>query len=208
VRRFGKWVLIGLVVAAAAFGALVLIAEDVVEDETSDRPDPDLERTETATTTGSDVSPTSAGELPEDDAAAVEDTVRAYVAAINRGHGIEVCRLVDPISIRSSELPSPGGGCARAVEASLGHRRPGGTPAWERTTIQKVTAVSVGEGEARVTATVTHDFADRKYVSVEEDVIYLREDDGKWVIAKPSGTFYRAIGYPEPPLEALKPPGG
>jgi hypothetical protein len=206
VRRFGKWVLIGLVVAAAAFGVLVVIAEDVVEDETTDRLDPDQERAEEATSPGRESTPTSAAELPEDDAAAVEKAVNAYISAINRGHGVEICRLVDPTSIRSSELPSPGGGCARTVEASIGHRRPGGTPAWERTTIQEVTAVSVGEDQARVTATVTHDFADRKYVSVEEDVIYLRKSGERWVIAKPSGTFYRAIGYPEPPLRSLTPP--
>ena len=58
-----------------------------------------------------------------------------------------------------------------------------------------------------MTATVTHDFSDRDYVSVEEDVIYLDGVGERWLLAKPSGTFYRAVGYPEPPLRALTPPG-
>ena len=57
-------------------------------------------------------------------------------------------------------------------------------------------------------ATVTHHFSDRKYVSVEDDVIYLQRVGGRWLLAKPSATLYRAVGYPEPPLDALTPPPG
>ena len=70
-----------------------------------------------------------------------------------------------------------------------------------------MTAVSVGPERARVTATVMHRFSDRGYRSVEEDVIYLDRIGGRWLLAKPSGTLYRAVGYPEPPLRALTPPG-
>jgi hypothetical protein len=59
-----------------------------------------------------------------------------------------------------------------------------------------------------VSATVTHHFSDRKYVSVEDDVIHLERVGGHWLLAKPSGTLYRAVGYPEPPLRAFSPPAG
>ena len=52
-----------------------------------------------------------------------------------------------------------------------------------------------------------HRFSDRSYRSIEEDVIYLDRVGGRWLLAKPSGTLYRAVGYPEPPLRALTPPG-
>lgn len=146
------------------------------------------------------------GGLSESDTEAVTATVNSYVEALNRGRGDLVCALIAPDAVDLNELPKEEGSCGASVDASIGHRRPGGTPAWKRTTIREVTAVSVGEDQARVTATVTHDFADRKYVSIEEDVIYLERSGEKWLIAKPSGTFYRAIGYPEPPLRALTPP--
>ncbi len=72
--------------------------------------------------------------------------------------------------------------------------------------IRELNEVSVDADRARVTATVNHDFSDRDYVSIEEDVIYLDRAGSEWLLAKPSGTFYRAVGYPEPPLRALTPP--
>jgi hypothetical protein len=146
------------------------------------------------------------GDLPADDEAEVTAAVDAYIAALNSGDGAAVCAAIVPEGIRLGELPRRKGSCPASVSASIGFRGPGGTPAWRRTKVAEVTAVSVGEGTARVTATVTHDFADRKYNSIEEDVIYLGRHGDAWLIAKPSGTFYRAIGYPEPPLRALTPP--
>ena len=67
---------------------------------------------------------------------------------------------------------------------------------------------ALGDERARITATVTHRFSDRKYVSVEDDVIYLEKTGGTWLLAKPSATFYRAVGYAEPPLRAFAPPPG
>jgi hypothetical protein len=107
-----------------------------------------------------------------------------------------------------SELPVDRGGCAGSLGASIGTKPKGGAPAWERTKALELTAVAVGEDRARVTATVTHRFSDRKYVSVEEDVIYLDRVGGEWLLAKPSATLYRAVGYPEPPLRAFSPPPG
>ena len=94
------------------------------------------------------------------------------------------------------------------IAASLGYSRPGGTPVWKQTTIKELKEVSVGPDRARVTASVVHQFADRQYPSVEDDVIYLDRFGDAWLLAKPSGTLYRAVGYPEPPLRALTPPPG
>jgi hypothetical protein len=43
---------------------------------------------------------------------------------------------------------------------------------------------------------------------VEEDVIYLQRVGGRWLLAKPSATLYRAVGYAQPPLRAFSPPAG
>jgi hypothetical protein len=146
-------------------------------------------------------------ELPDDDEAEVTQVVRDYIGGLNRHDGAAVCALLRPGAIRQVDLPEERGGCARSLDASIGHRRPGGQPAWKRTEIFEVTAVSVGDDEARVTASVTHRFSDRKYTSIEEDVVYLdRGAGGRWLLAKPSITLYRAVGYPEPPLRALSPP--
>ena len=146
------------------------------------------------------------GSLPAEDKAAVSATVRAYVDALNAGSGEAVCALLAPGAVKVEELPKRKGGCAASLDASIGSRPRGGAPAWKRTTIAELKAVSVGDDTARVTATVTHDFSDRSYTSIEEDVIYLRRSGESWLIAKPSGSFYRAVGYPEPPLRALTPP--
>ncbi len=146
------------------------------------------------------------GELPGIDEEVVTQTVRLYIDALDRHDAGLVCELLAPGALRLSELPVRRGGCAGSLAASIGHRRAGGTPAWRRTTIAEIRAVSVEGVGARVTATVVHRFADRKYTSVEDDVIYLRPTGERWLLAKASGTLYRAIGYPEPPLRAFTPP--
>jgi hypothetical protein len=150
--------------------------------------------------------PAAGGDLSEDDRAAVEAAFRAYVAAVNASDGEAVCDLLAPGALAQIELPRPQPDCGPALSASIGHRRGGGTPVWQRTRIHEVTAVSVDQDRARVTATVTHVFSDRPEPSVEEDVTYLDRSDGEWLIAKASPTLYRAVGYPEPPLRALTPP--
>jgi hypothetical protein len=146
------------------------------------------------------------GELAGIDEEVVTQTVRSYIDALDRHDARLVCELLEPGALRLSELPVRRGGCASSLAASIGHRRPGGTPAWKRTTIAEIRAVSVEGVGARVTATVVHRFADRKYTSVEDDVIYLRPAGERWLLAKPSATLYRAVGYPEPPLSAFTPP--
>jgi hypothetical protein len=147
-----------------------------------------------------------ASSLPDDDHARVVAAVRAYVAAINADDGAAVCELLTPQALDGAGLPVERGTCEDSVAASIGHRSGGGTPVWTRTRLHQLTAVSVDDDRARVTATVTHDFAGRDQPSIEEDVIYLDRSGGDWLIVKPSASFYRAIGYPEPPLRALTPP--
>jgi hypothetical protein len=43
---------------------------------------------------------------------------------------------------------------------------------------------------------------------VADAVLHLERLAGRWVLAKPSGTLYRAVGYATPPLSAFRPPPG
>lgn len=147
------------------------------------------------------------GELSPSARAQVSAAVNAYIAALDAHDAAALCTMFEPGVLRLGELPRSRGGCVRALRASIGFRRPGGVPHWKNTRITELKEVSVGERRARVTATVTHTFADRNYTSIEDDVIYLDMVGGRWLLAKPSGTLYRAVGYPEPPLRALTPPG-
>jgi len=132
--------------------------------------------------------------------------VRGYIEALDRRDAEAVCALFEPGAFPISELPRRRGDCPASLAASIGYARPGGTPVWKRTTLEELNEVSVGPERARVTATVTHRFADRRFPSVEDDVIYLDRAGDRWLLAKPSGTLYRAVGYPEPPLRSLTPP--
>jgi hypothetical protein len=149
----------------------------------------------------------STGSLSGADEEAVSRSVRIYVDALDRHDATRVCSLLVPGVLDLRQLPVRRGGCERSLRASIGRRPAGGGPAWRKTEIHAMKAVSVEGGGARVTATVTHHFSDRKYVSVEDDVIYLKKVGERWLLAKPSGTFYRAVGYAEPPLSAFAPPG-
>jgi hypothetical protein len=150
--------------------------------------------------------PEQIGDLSSGDQAAVETAVHRYIGALDRHDGAAVCAAFEPGALHLAELPVRQGSCAPSLDASIGTRPKSGAPAWRRTVIRSLTDVSVGPKRARVTATVTHDFSDRNYVSLEEDVIYLDRLADRWLLAKPSGSFYRAVGYPEPPLRALTPP--
>jgi hypothetical protein len=136
--------------------------------------------------------PESTGDLEGTDRAAAEAAVRSYIAALDERNVARVCALI----VR--------GGCG----AKIGLHPADGGPAWLRTQIVEMKPEALGDSRARVTTTVTHRFSDRKYVSVEDDVIYLERLGGHWLIAKPSATFYRAVGYAQPPLRAFAPPPG
>jgi hypothetical protein len=153
--------------------------------------------------------PSATGELPDPDSAAVTAVVRNYIAALDRHEAARVCALIVKGGVDLSDLPKRRGGCRSSLRASIGVRPRGGGPAWRRTEVVEVKPEALGDNDrARVTTTVTHHFADRTYVSVEDDVIYLERIGGRWLLAKPSGTFYRAVGYAEPPLTSLSPPSG
>jgi hypothetical protein len=152
--------------------------------------------------------PSATGELPGPDNAAVTAVVRDYIAALDRHEAARVCALIVKGGVDLNDLPKRRGGCRSSLRDSIGVRPAGGGPAWRRTEVVEVKPEALGDDRARVTTTVTHHFADRTYVSVEDDVIYLERTGGRWLLAKPSGTFYRAVGYAQPPLRAFAPPAG
>jgi hypothetical protein len=152
--------------------------------------------------------PASTGELSGGDRAAAVATVSDYIKALDRHDAARVCALFVPGALDLSQLPKRSGGCRPSLSASIGTRPRGGGPAWRKTTLVEAKPEDLGDGRARVSATVTHHFSDRKYVSVEDDVIYLQRVGGRWLIAKPSATLYRAVGYESPPLGAFTPPPG
>jgi hypothetical protein len=141
-----------------------------------------------------------------DEERAARRAVREYVEAIDARDGARVCAVLAPGAIQSFQLPREQGGCAASLGASIGYRDPRGFPVFAKARLDSIGDVTVGAGEARVTATVVTEFADRDQPSIEEDLIYLVELRGEWLIAKPSSTLYRAVGKPEVPPEAIAPP--
>ncbi len=152
--------------------------------------------------------PRATGDLEGTDRAAATATVRSYVAALDDRDAGRVCALFAPGTVPLGELPRRRHGCRASLRASIGARPAAGGPAWQRTEIVEVKPEAIGADRARLTTTVTHHFSDRKYVSVEDDVIYLERVGGRWLLAQPSATFYRAVGYAQPPLRAFSPPAG
>ena len=152
--------------------------------------------------------PSTTGELPDPEGAAVSAVVREYVAALDRHEAARVCALIATGGLDLRDLPSRRAGCRSSLRASIGVRPAGGGPAWRRTGVVEVKPEALGDERARATTTVTHRFTDRTYVSVEDDVIYLERVGGRWLLAKPSATLYRAVGYAQPPLRAFGPPTG
>jgi hypothetical protein len=152
--------------------------------------------------------PSSTGDLADADRSAVTAVVRDYIAALDGHDAATLCTLIAPGGLPLSDLPRRRGGCHPSLAASIGSRPADGGPAWLRTRLVEVKPEALGDGRARVTATVTHRFSDRKYVSVEDDVIYLERVGDRWLLAKPSATLYRAVGYAQPPLRAFAPPAG
>jgi hypothetical protein len=138
--------------------------------------------------------PSASGELPATDRSAVGATVSTYIQALDRHDADRVCALI--------------ANCHGSLPGTIGTRPKNGGPAWRRSVIASTKVERLSDTRARVSATVVHHFSDRKYVSVEDDVIYLERLGGRWRLAKPSGTLYRAVGYPQPPLRAFAPPPG
>ena len=135
----------------------------------------------------------------------VANTVREYVAALDARNGKRVCELLAPGSIAKLELPRRKGSCAASVRASVGYKDPRGLPVWEGAKVASVNT-KVTRNEARAVATVVTRFSDRDQPSLEDDVIYLTRSGQLWKIAKPSSTFYRAVGIADVPPSVISPP--
>jgi hypothetical protein len=131
-----------------------------------------------------------------------------YVSAIDARRGSEICRLLVPGAIDQIDLPRERGGCAASLEISLGYRDPRGFPVWQSSMLEAVDSVDTEGDDATVFATVFTRFADRPEPSIEDDPIYLRRDGGRWLVAQPSLTLYRAVGIAEPPPAVISPPEG
>lgn len=141
-----------------------------------------------------------------DQQALIERSYRSYVAALNRRDGRSFCALLAPGGLRGVVLPKRGAGCARSVKASIGHVTQGALPRWLGARTVDVDRIEPGGGAARLTGTVVHRFAGGREPLIEDDVVYLDEVGDRWLIAKPSATFYRAIGARDVPIDALTPP--
>jgi hypothetical protein len=136
----------------------------------------------------------------------VAEAVRAYVAALAAHDGPRGCALFARGALAGFEFPRDRGGCAASLAASIGYRDPAGFPVYESSRVARIPRVVIEGSAARVTATTVTRFADRREPSVEDDVIYLRDEGGRWRIAKPSATLYRAVGIGEIPPRALAAP--
>jgi hypothetical protein len=140
-----------------------------------------------------------------DSAAEVEATAERYIEAIDARDLAEICALLAPSALDGVRgLTGP---CEPALAAAIGRRPKGGAPAWEGTEVQHPTKVTANEDRGRVTLEVIHTFSDRNYPSLEDDLIYVERSGERWLVSKASATLYRAVGYPEPPLKAYRPPG-
>ena len=132
--------------------------------------------------------------------------VRAYVAALNSHDGKRVCALFAPGALNRLKFPRDRGDCAASVSASIGYRDPRGFPVYERSRVPRIRSVTIDGSDARVVATVVTRFAGNREPSIEDDIVYLRDEGGRWLLAKPSATLYRAIGAGDIPPSVLAPP--
>lgn len=143
----------------------------------------------------------------------VARVVRAYLAALNAGDGERACGLFVPGALAEVDFPRHRGSCATSLSASIGYRDPRGFPVYDRSRIGRIPSVTVGGSEAtnlpasaRVVATTVTHFAGNREPSVEDDLVYLRNEDEGWLIVKPSASLYRAIGVGDIPPQVLAPP--
>ena len=134
-------------------------------------------------------------------------TVRAYVEALDARDGEAVCALLVPGALDELELPEPRGDCAASLEASIGYRDPRGLPVWEGAEVRaRPRDRDRRRRRRRWSRPSSPTFADRDEASVEDDVVYLVRAGGRWLVAKPSSTLYRAVGIADVPPSVLSPP--
>lgn len=176
----------------------------------TERPAPEREPTEDATVAEPDAERVLPAEREKADAA--DDAVaayRTYVEAINERDGEALCELLTPRAAAQLRPPVDRGSCGESLSASIGYEDPRGYPVWERTALNGIESVSVGDdpGTVRLTAATLTEFEDRDEPSVESDVAYLELSGGEWRLAQPTAAIYRAIGRPELPPSVIAPPG-
>ena len=132
--------------------------------------------------------------------------VRGYVEALNSRNGGRVCALFVPGALNEVKFPRDRGDCASSLGSSIGYRDPRGFPVYRGSHVTRVASVKIDGAEARVVATVVTDFAGNREPSIEDDVVYLHQEGGRWLISKPSTALYRAIGVGDIPPTVLAPP--
>src|SRR5688500_18826372 len=119
----------GFLAASALVAAFAGCGGDDEPETTGAAPDPAPALTAAAHDAAPD-GPIEQGELSEDDRAAVESAVRAYVAGLSGGDAAAVCGLLEPRALDPTEPPVQRGGCEQSLAASLGTNPEGGGPAW------------------------------------------------------------------------------
>lgn len=139
---------------------------------------------------------------------AAESTVREYVAALDARDGERVCAVLAPGVIAQVDLPVERGDPCASLGASIGYRDPRGLPVWASAKLVRIRSLEIAGDSAKVVVTVETKFADRAEVSIEDDIVFLGHATGRWLVAKPSATFYRAIGVADVPPSVLSPPSG
>jgi hypothetical protein len=110
-----------------------------------------------------------------------------------------------PDVLKGFDFPKPRPTCAASVEASLGFAKRG-LPVWKSSEMTDAVSAAVDGDSARVVATVFTTYADVREPTIEDDIIYLVRSGDRWLVAKPSLTFHRAMGDPDPSPSVLSPP--
>lgn len=201
-----RWIWLAPIAAAAVVLVLLLASDEEGPDTVitpaqgpaADAPAPPFPDQESAGPGG--------GAVPGDAERQVVRAVRTYLEGIDARDGARVCAVLAPGAIQNLELPKERAGCAHSLDASIGYRDPRGYPVFDRARVEAIKDVTLGAGQARVTATVVTRFADRDEPSIEDDLIYLVSSGEEWRVVKPSATLYRAVGKPEAPPGVIAPP--
>lgn len=171
--------------------------------ENTERPDPELPPEESDP---GGAEPGPSGPRPESsDEQAAASASRGYVQALTLRSGAAICRAFAPGTLHGFEFPRERSSCASSVRASLGHAEEG-LPVWKSSEMTEAVSAAVDGRSARVVATVFTVYADVREPTIEDDIIHLTRTGGRWLVAKPSLTFHRAMGDPDPPPSVLAPP--
>ena len=156
--------------------------------------------------------PSEPASEPEKQAAAeeAEAAYTDYIEAINERDGEALCTLLSPAAIRALRPPVERSTCEASMSESIGYEDPRGYPVWERTVLNGIESVAVGDdpGTVRLTAATLTEFEDRNEPSVESDIAYMEMAGDSWRLVQPTAAIYRAVGRPELPPSVIAPPPG